>query len=141
MRWTSIEVFDGPFAARQWAETYADALIETAVTSGALDWELKRTAWGIVFEVAFRSDAEWNAYKDTPVVVEALKTAPNPSTGVLIYRGRSLDGGHGAARKPKPKTGSGSSALALPLSSLPLLEPLPPLFSDTRVDRRLLTRR
>ena len=139
-RWTSIEVFDGQFSAQKWADTYGDTLSETALRSGALDWDLKRTAWGVVFEVEFKTDAEWDHFKNLPLVVEALKATPNPNSGVLIYRGRSLDGGNRNPRKPKPLSGSGSNAIALPLASMPFLEALPPLFSDSNVDTRRLTR-
>lgn len=138
-RWTSIEIFDGMFSAHKWADTHADSLIETGIQSGALDWDLKRTAWGVVFEIEFKTEAAWEQYRNLPVVIEALKSTPNPSSGVLIYRGRSLDGGHRSPKKPKPFSGAGSNSLALPLAQMPFLEALPPLFSDTNVDTRRLT--
>lgn len=138
-RWTSIEVFNGPFAARQWADTYVDSLVEAAVTAGALDWDMKRTAWGVVFEVEFKNDAEWEKYKNSEAVITALRNTPTPVTGVLIYKGRSLDGGSTSNRKPKPRIGSGSNALTMPIKLAPFLEPLPAYFTDSGVDRRRLT--
>lgn len=138
----SVEIFNGSFAASLWADAHGDALVETAVTSGALDWDLKRTAWGVVFEVAFRTEAEWETYKASDAVRNALHTAPDPTTGVLIYRGRSLDGGKDSPRKPKPKIGSGAAALSLPFE-LPFESALPAFFSNDdiiTVDQRSLTR-
>ena len=133
----SIEVFNGSFAASLWADAHNDALVESAVTAGAIDWDLKRTAWGVVFEVAFKTEAEWELYKLSDAVRNALQTAPEPDTGVLIYRGRSLDTGPINPRKPKPRSGSGAAALSLPIE-FRLFEPLPAYFSDSIFDRRPL---
>lgn len=138
MYWTSIEIFNGPFAARLWADAHADLLIETALGNGAIDWNVTRTAWGVAFEVAFESEAEWLHYKTTDAFRTALGDVPDPKAGVLIYRGRSLDGGTLTPRKPKPKAGSGSNALSLPLEPFSTLEALPALFGDAIVDRRSL---
>lgn len=140
--WMSIEVFNGAFAARLWADAHADLLIETAVTHGASDWELKPTAWGVVFEVGFDHEAQWDIFRNSEAVRNALNTVPDPQTGILIYRGRSLDGGSASPRKPKPKAGSGANALQLPklpFDTRPFLEPLPAFFTDSGVDRRSLT--
>ncbi len=110
----SIEVFDGPFAASAWAETHIDSLIESAVSHGARDWDLKPTAWGVVFEVAFGTEASWKAFRDSEAVKHALDFVPNPAN-VLVYRGQSLDGGDLIPRKPKPKQGAGGAALPFPL--------------------------
>ena len=66
--WYSIEVFDGATSASVWAEAYRDALIETAITSGASDWSWHRHTWGVVFEVSFRDEAAWDAFADLAVV-------------------------------------------------------------------------
>lgn len=130
----SIEVFNGPYAASLWADAHIDVLIEAAVTNGAVDWEIKRTAWGIVFEVAFPTESGWDQYKVTEAMRNALNTVPDPD-GILIYRGRSLDSGTPAPRRPRPLLGSGAAALALPFDSAPF-ELMPALFSDVQVDRR-----
>lgn len=135
--WMSIEVFNGPYAASLWADAHGDTLVECAVTAGAVDWELKRTAWGVVFEVSFHNEAAWKQFAATDLVVSALRKVPEPYTGVLIYKGRSLDGGRTQPRKPKPKAGSGAMALSVPFE-LPFVEALPAFFSDAIVDRRLL---
>jgi len=132
----SIEVFNGSYTASLWADAHNDALVESAVTAGAIDWDLKRTAWGVVFEVAFRTEAEWELYKLSEAVRMALQTAPEPETGVLIYRGRSLDTGPISPRKPKPKVGSGANALALP-TEWRIIETLPPFLSEDVFGRPL----
>jgi hypothetical protein len=136
----SIEIFNGPYAAKFWADAHGDALFEAAFGNGAVDWELNRTAWGIVLEVAFRTEADWEAFQQSDVVQHALRTAPEPTTGVLIYRGRSLDSGTTTPRKPTPKAGSGANALALPFDSLPFLDPLAAVTTDDLIDRRALVR-
>ncbi len=133
--WMSLEIFNGSFAASLWADAHNDALVESAVTAGAIDWDLKRTAWGVVFEVAFKTEAEWEAYKQSEAFRNALRTAPEPETGVLIYRGRSLDSGTPNPRKPKPKSGSGANALALPFT-LPFVEAQPPFFGEPLITRK-----
>lgn len=138
--WLSIEIFNGPYAAQLWADSHGDSLIEAAVSNNATDWEVKPTAWGVVFELAFPSDAACDKFRSTEAVIVALKTVPDPITGVLIYRGKSTDSGNGSKRnKPKPFIGSGSAALPLPIDTMPFLEPLPAFFSGSGADRRRLT--
>ncbi len=126
--WYSIEVFDGATSASVWAEAYRDALMETAVTSGASDWSWHRHTWGVVFEVAFADEQAWEDYANLPVVRAALDAVPDPLTGLIVYRGRGGSSGSPFPRKPRPLVGSGSAALPLPwiMSSddLPALTPL-----------------
>ncbi|MDE3205166.1 MAG: hypothetical protein KGQ66_13225 [Acidobacteriota bacterium] len=126
--WYSIEVFDGATSASVWAEAYRDALMETAVTSGASDWSWHRHTWGVVFEVAFADEQAWEDYANLPVVRAALDAVPDPLTGLIVYRGRGGSSGSPFPRKPRPLIGSGSAALPLPwiMSSddLPALTPL-----------------
>ena len=112
--WYSIEVFDGATSASVWAEAYRDALIETAITSGASDWSWHRHTWGVVFEVSFRDEASWDRFADLPVVKAALDGVPDPLTGLIVYRGRGGSSGSPFPRKPRPLIGSGSAALPLP---------------------------
>lgn len=112
--WYSIEVFDGATSASVWAEAYRDALMETAVTSGASDWSWHRHTWGVVFEVCFDDEQAWDAYADLPVVRAALDAVPDPLTGLIVYRGRGGSSGSPFPRKPRPMVGSGSAALPLP---------------------------
>ena len=88
----SIEVFDGSVAsgfgaASLWAENHGDALVETAVIHGALDWAWHPTSWGVVFEIAFADEEAWDAYRASLAVRTALDAVPDPVSGVLVYRG------------------------------------------------------
>jgi hypothetical protein len=134
----SIEIFDSTYAAQLWAEKHVDTFIESAVSHGAIDWDHKKTAWGVAFEVEFSSERQWIAFRNAGIIRELLDKTPDPRNGVLIYRGRSLDGGSTARRPKKPKSGAGGAAIALPWVTAPFLEPLAPLFNDSNVDRRLL---
>ena len=132
--WMSIEVFDGGYSAASWAEIHGDALVEAAISGGAVDWEWHPTSWGVVFEVAFSDEAAWDRYVATLVVRTALDAVPNPVSGVLIYRGRGGSSGASFPRRPRPLAGSGAAALPLPLEDV--------VFGDAAVDaperRRLL---
>src|SRR5215472_9760668 len=92
--WWSIEVFHGEFSARRWQDTYSSALIESALSHGATDWEWHEHRWGVVFEVEFGTDAEWEAFRTLPMVQAALDAVPDPVNGLLVYRGRG--GGAGS---------------------------------------------
>lgn len=129
--WYSIEVFDGPFAASLWADAHGDNLVETALQSGASDWEWHRTTWGVVFEVAFADEVSWERFRATAAVQAALDAVPDPVTGVLVYRGRGGSSGKRQPRKPKPLIGSGSAALPLP-------EEDPSVLAAPPVEQRLL---
>jgi hypothetical protein len=111
--WWSIEVFDATeLPARRWRDAYEDTLIEAAVTHGARYWEWHEHRYGVVFEVLFDSDEQWEAFRALPAVRSALDGAPDPVNGLIIYRGR---GGGAGPRKPRrPKPAPGASAIALP---------------------------
>ncbi|NUU25212.1 MAG: hypothetical protein HOV68_27475, partial [Streptomycetaceae bacterium] len=49
--WWSIEVFDARTSARVWRDAHEYALVESALTNGALMWEWHEHSWGLVFEV------------------------------------------------------------------------------------------
>jgi hypothetical protein len=112
--WMSIEVFDGPFSARAWQENVGDSLVETALRTGATDWNWHSHSWGVVFEVCFDSEADWERYRQTLAVQIALDAVPDPVSGVIVYRGRGGSAGWVSPRKPKPLVGSGAAALPLP---------------------------
>jgi hypothetical protein len=111
--WWSIEVFDGAgLPARRWKDSYQDRLTEAAVTYGAMSWEWHEHRYGVVFEVLFDSDQQWEAFRALPSVRSALDGAPDPVNGLIIYRGR---GGGAGPRKPrKPKPAPSASAMARP---------------------------
>jgi hypothetical protein len=110
--WWSIEVFSGDkLPASGWRYAYEDELTEGAITHGAMYYEWHDTEYGVIFEVLFRDDEQWEAFRALPAVRAALDGVPDPVNGLLIYRGR---GGAAGGRKPnKPKPAPGSAALEL----------------------------
>ncbi|HEX6934657.1 MAG TPA: hypothetical protein VF162_21120 [Streptosporangiaceae bacterium] len=111
--WWSIEVFDSQLqAALSWKDSYRDRLIESAITSGAVEWSWIEHRHGVVFEVCFTDEARWEAFRTLPGVQAALDAVPDPVNGLLVYRGRG--GGAGARRPRRPKPSAGAGALELP---------------------------
>jgi hypothetical protein len=108
--WWSIEVFDGPHAsARSWRDAHGAALIESAVTNGARDWQWHRHSWGVLLEVAFADEYRGAAFRDLPAVRAALDSAPDPVNGVLVYPGRGGGSGRVQPRRPRPIAGAGGA--------------------------------
>jgi hypothetical protein len=112
--WWSVEVFHGEFRAGQWKDSYSSALIEAAVTNGASNWNWHEHRWGVVFEVEFPDDAQWEAYRGSPAVQAALDAVPDPVNGLLVYRGRGGGAGALSPRRPRPVAGAGAMALPEP---------------------------
>ena len=112
--WWSIEVFDATeLPARRWKDSYQDQLTEAAVAHGAMSWEWHEHRYGVVFEVLFDSDQQWEAFRNLLAVRAALDGAPDPVNGLIIYRGR---GGGAGPRKPrKPKPAPSASAMSRPV--------------------------
>ena len=92
--WWSIEVLHGEFSAFRWQEQHDSALIEAALTNGAIDGSWHADSWGVVFEVLFETEEQWQAFRNLPAVRAALDAVPDPVNGLLVYRGR----GGGQAR-------------------------------------------
>ena len=111
--WWSIEVFDAAaLPARRWKDSYQDELTEAAITHGAIYWEWHEHRYGVVFEVLFESDQQWEAFRALPAVRSALDGVPDPVNGLIVYKGR---GGGAGPRKPrKPKPAPSASSIALP---------------------------
>jgi hypothetical protein len=113
--WWSIEVFHGEFqAASRWKDSYSAALIESAISSGAVEWGWTEHAHGVVFEASFREEARWQAFRALPAVLAALDAVPDPVNGLLIYRGRGGGAGSRSPRKPGPAAGAGAVELPDP---------------------------
>ena len=112
--WWSVEVFHGEFRASRWQESYSAALIESAISHGAVDWSWIERPHGVVFEVCFADDERWEAFRSLPAVRAALDAVPDPVNGLLIYRGRGGGAGAGAPRRPKPTAGAGAAELPEP---------------------------
>lgn len=113
--WMSIEVFDGRFPASSWVESYGDSLVEAGISTGASEWSWQRTSWGVVFELAFDDQADWERFRQLLVVQIALDAVPDPVGGLLIYRGRGGSSGTTRPRKPRPIAGAGAAALPIPV--------------------------
>jgi hypothetical protein len=110
--WWSIEVLHGEFSAFMWQEQHDSALIEAALTNGALDGAWHAGSWGVVFEVLFENGQQWQEFRNLPAVRAALDAVPDSVNGLLIYPGR---GGGADARKPRrPKPAPAASAVSLP---------------------------
>ena len=113
--WWSIEVFSGDkLPASGWRYAYEDELTEAAITHGALYYEWHDTEYGVIFEVLFPGDSEWEAFRALPAVRAALDGVPDPVNGLLIYRGRGGAAGGTKPRKPKPAPGAAALELEEP---------------------------
>jgi hypothetical protein len=113
--WWSIEVFSGDkLPASGWRYAYEDELTEAAITHGAMYYEWHDTEYGVIFEVLFRDDADWEAFRALPAVRAALDGVPDPVDGLIIYRGRGGASGSRRPRKPKPAPGAAELELEEP---------------------------
>jgi hypothetical protein len=112
MEWWSIEVFHGAVSAARWKDAYGGSLVESAITNGAVDWAWHEHRWGVLFEVAFTDEQQWEAFRALPGVQAALDGVPDPVNGLLVHRGRGGAAGRTAPRRPRPF--AGADAIALP---------------------------
>jgi hypothetical protein len=113
--WWSIEVFSGDkLPASGWRYAYEDELTEAAITNGALYYEWRDTEYGVIFEVLFRADKDWESFRDLSAVRAALDGVPDPVNGLLIYRGRGGAAGGTKPRKPKPAPSAAALELEEP---------------------------
>jgi len=137
--WWSIEVWHGQSSAFGWQREYDSALIEAALTNGALDGRWHADRWGVAFEVLFEHEDQWEAFRNLPLVRAALDAVPDPVGGLLIYRGR---GGGASTREPRrPKRPPAAGAMELPEpvedSRLDLTDASPPDSVTVGVGDRL----
>jgi hypothetical protein len=112
--WWTVEVFHGEFRASRWQESYSGSLIESAISHGAVDWSWSEHPHGVVFEVCFADDAQWQAFSVLPAVRAALDAVPDPVNGLLVYRGRGGGAGAPSPRGPRPMAGAGAVDLPEP---------------------------
>jgi hypothetical protein len=110
--WWSIEVSHGESSAFGWQREYDSALIEAALTNGALDGSWHADRWGVAFEVLFEREEQWEAFRNLPLVRASLDAVPDPVHGLLIYRGRG--GGAGTREPRRPKRPPAAGAMELP---------------------------
>jgi hypothetical protein len=112
--WWSIEVLHGKVSAFRWQEQYDSALIEAALTNGVRDGEWHADRWGVVFEVLFETEGQWESFRGLPIVRAALDAVPDPVNGLLVYRGRGRGAGDREPRRPRPAPSSGAVSLPGP---------------------------
>ena len=112
-KWT-IEVLDGQFPARRWRRAHGSSLVESALTNGAVDWAWYEFSWGLVLEIGFADERQWEAFRDLPGVRAALDAVPDPVNGLLIQRGWGGAAGRPAPRRPRPFAGADAAALPEP---------------------------
>jgi hypothetical protein len=114
LHWWSIEVLDGAtLSAARWQDAHGNALAEAAVTHGAFEWHWHAHSWGVLFEIAFRSDEQWSVFRDLPGVRAVLDAVPDPLNGRLVYPGRGGSSGRVQPRRPRPIAGAGAAALPI----------------------------
>lgn len=116
--WWSIEILDAEHAvtsAAQWRDAYAQTLAESAVTNGAVQWEWFEFGWGVVFEIAFRAEDEWPAWRSLPGTRAALDAVPDPVRGLLVHRGHGGASGSHVPRRQPIAPGAGRVAVPEPV--------------------------
>jgi hypothetical protein len=113
--WWSIEVFSGDkLTASAWRYAYEDELTEAAITNGAIYYEWHDSQHGVIFEVLFPADEQWESFRSLAAVRAALDGVPDPVNGLLIYRGRGGAAGSTKPRKPKPAPSAAALELEEP---------------------------
>jgi hypothetical protein len=136
--WWSIEVFSGDkLPASGWRYAYEDELTEAAITHGALYYEWHDTEYGVVFEVLFAADPQWEAFRALPSVRAALDAVPDPVNGLLVYRGRGGAAGGRKPRKPKPAPGAAALELEEPREKLGIRLARKLRYNADQIDRLL----
>ncbi|MFB9931957.1 hypothetical protein ACFORO_27605 [Amycolatopsis halotolerans] len=85
--WLLIEVLDGETPASTWRRTYFDALLKAAIIDRAVRWSWRTHERGVVFEIAFRTEAIRDEFCDQPAVKAALEAVPDPRHGLAITPG------------------------------------------------------
>src|SRR4029450_1026544 len=89
MEWWSIEVFNGRSSAARWKDAHGEALVEAALTNGAVDWAWQEHRWGGGLGSRLPGvEWRWERFYGLPAVQAALDAAPDPVKGLLVHRGR-----------------------------------------------------
>lgn len=114
LHWWSVEVFDSAaLPAARWQDAHGNALTEAAITHGAYQWHWHEHSWGVLFEIAFRSDEQWSVFRELPGVRAALDAVPDPVNGLMVYPGRGGSSGRVRPRRPRPVAGAGAAELPI----------------------------
>jgi hypothetical protein len=114
MEWWSIEVLNGPSSAARWKDAHGEALVEAALTNGAVDWAWHEHPWGVILEVAFLDEWRWDFFSALPAVQAALDAVPDPLSGLAVHRGRGGSSDTRLPRRPRPLAGAGAVELPEP---------------------------
>lgn len=109
----SIEALDGAFPASSWLRSWRDALVTSAISHGALEWDTHERRWGVVFDVAFADEVAFRGWIGSPTVRAALDAVPDPLAGLIVKRGWGGTSGRWEPRRPRPLVGSGAAALPI----------------------------
>lgn len=109
----SIEVLDAAFPETG-QRAYCDVLTGTALEFGATEWRWVERPWGVVLEIAFKSEKWSERWRDGPAVRSAFDAVPDPVNGLVFHRGWGGTSGSGEPRRPRPVAGAGSAELPLP---------------------------
>jgi hypothetical protein len=107
--WLTVEVVDAAVPASEWHRAHGEALVETAVTSGAVYWDWHETRWGGVLELVFPDDDRLDRFRRSPALLAALDAAPDPAHGLAVYRGRGGGAGARLPLRPRPRPVAGSA--------------------------------
>ena len=107
---------DGIGSARLWADAHGDALVKAGLGEGAVDWCWVHRLWGLVLELEFLDESDFDRFRSLPIVDAALDAAPGR---VFVSRGRGGSSGTRRPRRPRPRAGAGAVALPLPEEDQP----------------------
>jgi len=118
----SIEIADGPFSAQSWQHAYGDRITSTAVEHGAVEWRWIEREWGIVCEIAFAREKEYERWRALPGIDAAFDAVPDPVAGLIFHRGWGGTSGSGEPRRPRPVAGAGAAELEFEDERDPLLD-------------------
>ncbi len=99
----SIEIIDG----EAWQHAYGDILTTTALEHGADEWRWLHRTWGVVLEIAFEKESQYERWREVPAVRSAFDAAPR----VIFHRGWGGTSGSGEPRRPRPLAGAGAAEL------------------------------
>jgi hypothetical protein len=97
-------------SAFRWQEQHDSALIEAALTNGAVDGSWPADSWGVVFEVLFKTEEQWQAFRNCQPRARPWTRYRTPSTACS-----STVAGAGERRgSRRPETAPAASAASLP---------------------------
>lgn len=114
--WLSIEVQDGDVPAGLWRSGRGDALTETALTNGGIEWTWHTPTWGVILEIAFRDEAARAAFPGLAAVHAALDAVPDPIHGLYVYPGRGGGAAFRARVPRRPAPAAGAAAVDEPIA-------------------------